>query len=193
LPKEGRQLEYPGASTPCGHGIIWCGAALTGNFTPGLDLIPVFFGYQQHPKTFALKFPEVFMVHLMCPPDTAYIPVVASCKKLYALVNDHIVYQEISKTIQGDPCTDRSQPVPAIKSAEPDTEYAGNRKNKEERIILFKNPMAFFMMIFMQIPQETMHDILVGKPCNAFHPKEYGQYNYNEQYNLHDMKLVIVW
>ena len=65
--------------------------------------IPVLAGYQQHPETFAFMFIKMFMMHLMRPPDCFYITVVGPAEPFETLVNDHIVNQEICKTVKCNP------------------------------------------------------------------------------------------
>jgi hypothetical protein len=54
-----------------------------------------------------------------------------------------------------------------------DQDDSRDRKEKEEEIVLFKK--AFVLMgvvIAMKIPQGSMHDILMAKPCHELHSEE---------------------
>src|SRR5574338_1450197 len=79
------------------------------------DLFPIFFGHVQHAETFAIMTIQVFMMHFMRPANSPYISVIAPGKPFEALMNDHIMHQEISKPVRHDPKADRLHPPYTIK------------------------------------------------------------------------------
>ena len=112
----------------------------------------VFPGNPQHTKTFTVLLIQMFMMHLMRPPDTSYIRIIAPGKKLYSLVNYYIMYHEICKTVHGYARTYGGKPGLVAKCAKQNAEDARNREYQEKHIIFFKKTVTFLMMVFMQIP-----------------------------------------
>jgi len=95
---------------------------------------------------------QMFMVHFMCPPDGPYIIVVTTGKPFKPLMNDYIMYHEVSKAIGHDTKTNRLYPPNVIKSTGVDQQNARHCKNDKERIILFKKARLCLVMIFVQVP-----------------------------------------
>jgi len=127
---------------------------------------------EKHTEAFTFMPVEVLVVHLMGPADRTYIIAVCFAEPFEPLVNDHIVHQEISKTICHDAKTDRLHPPYIIKCAEIDQQYTWYCEDDKECIILFKKTRLYLVMIFMQIPEKSMHDITMSEPCNTFHTNE---------------------
>src|SRR5215204_89283 len=87
-------------------------------------------------------------------------------------MNDDIMHKKISGAIGHDAKTDCLHPPGIIECAEIDEQDTWNRKNDKERIILFEKTRLNLVMIFMQIPEKSMHNITMRKPCDAFHDDE---------------------
>jgi len=112
------------------------------------------------------------VVHFMRPADGADIGVVAAGKPFKALVNDDFVYQKIRDAIECKTGADGDAPVLLVNYAQHDEQPAWYRKNEEEGIVLFKKAGAFVVMVFMEVPQKTVHYITVHQPGDAFHEQE---------------------
>ena len=95
---------------------------------------------------------QVFVVHFVCPAYCTYISIIASRKPFKALVNDHFVYNKISKAVKGNTKTNGCHPVCFMLQAQHDAKPAGYGKNEEECIILFKKSGALLVVIAVQVP-----------------------------------------
>jgi len=115
---------------------------------------------------------EVLVVHFMRPANGADIGVVAAGKPFKPLVNDHFVHQKIRDTVQCKSRADGDAPVLLVNNTQHDEQPARHRKNEEEGIVLFKKAGAFVVMVFVEVPQKTVHYITVHQPGNAFHEQE---------------------
>ena len=120
---------------------------------------------------------KMLVMHFMCPANGTNIAVIAAGKPFESLVNDDIMHQKIPGTIGHDAKTYRLHPPYIIKCAEIDQQYTWYGEDDKEGIILFKKAGLHLVMIFMQIPKKTMHDIPMCKPCNTFHDYESGSEN----------------
>jgi hypothetical protein len=128
--------------------------------------------HQQHTETFAVVPVKMFMMHFMRPADGPHIVAVAFGKPFKPLVNDHIMNQKITEAIRHNAKANGLHPPHMIKGAGINQQYAGYSEDDKERIILFEKARLHLMMIFVQVPEKTMHDIAVRKPGNAFHDDE---------------------
>src|SRR5215203_568746 len=84
-------------------------------------------------------------------------------------MNDNVMYQKIPATISHNAKPNCLHPPYIVKCAEINQKDTWYSKDDKERIVLFKKTRLHLVMIFMQIPQESMHEITMGKPCNTFH------------------------
>ncbi len=74
----------------------------------------------------------------MCPAYGADISIAGPAEPFEALVDDHIVDEEISKAIGHHPKSDGLQPIYFIEGAKQDTKETGNGEDDKEGIVLFK-------------------------------------------------------
>src|SRR5688572_6102072 len=119
------------------------------------------------------------MMHFVRPAYGAHISIIGAGKPFKALVNDHIVHHEISKAIGHYAKAYCLQPVHFAQCTEKNTKKARHREDDEEGIVLFKKTGLRLMMILVQVPEQTMHDVFMRKPGNAFHDNESAnQYGY---------------
>src|SRR6218665_1579264 len=118
----------------------------------------------------------MLVVHFMRPANGFYISIIAAGKPFKALMNDYFMYQKISKPIQCYSKTYGSQPIYFVLQAKHDTQPTGYCKNEKEGIVFFKKTGRWLMMIFVQVPQKSMHNIAVCKPGNGLHCKETCEY-----------------
>lgn len=116
----------------------------------------------------------MFVVDFMRFSDSPEIHIVCPAKQLETLVDEDVVHQEIGSAIYGDANTHPKFWIcPARHRAEIDERHAGNGENQEEEIVFFKKTIIVRLVVVpMKNPQQSVHDVLVGEPCNALH--EYG-------------------
>jgi hypothetical protein len=136
--------------------------------------MPVFWGNQQHAKTFSFFFLQVLVVHLVCPAYGAYVQAAAAGKPFKPLVNDYVMHQKVSEAIHCYAKTDGCCPVSVALQAQHNAEPAWYGKNEEESIVFFKKPWSFLVVIFVEVPQKAVHHIAVCEPCDAFHEAKSG-------------------
>src|SRR5687768_8973301 len=98
--------------------------------------LPVFFMDKQHSETFPLMPVEMFVMHFMGPTNSPHIGTIAAGKPFHPLVYDHVMHQEISKSIGHDTKTDRLHPPQMIERTEIDKQHTGDRKNHKKCIVL---------------------------------------------------------
>ena len=127
---------------------------------------------EQHTEAFAIMTIKMPVMHFVCPTNGTDITIISSGKPFKALMNDNIMNEKISNAISHDAKTDRLHPPYIIECAEIDQQDAWHSENDKECIVLFKKPWLRLVMISMQIPKKTMHNVTMGKPCNAFHDNE---------------------
>jgi hypothetical protein len=113
----------------------------------------------------------------MRPSNGANIRIIAAGKPFKSLVNNDIVNQKIPNAISHDAKPDCLHPPYIIKCSEKDQQNTWDCEDDKECIVLFEKSGLHLVMIFMQVPKKTMHDIPMGKPCNAFHNYESGSEN----------------
>jgi hypothetical protein len=114
---------------------------------------------------------KMLVVDLMRPAYGQDVPVFPVAQESETLMNDDIVNKEISQAVQRDPDA-YIQAYILVDDACNVAVSAGNGKNKEEGIVLFKEAVMPLVMIAVKIPQEAMHHELVGEPCNKLHEPE---------------------
>src|SRR6186997_1843230 len=59
-----------------------------------------------------------------------------------------------------------------IDSTKQNQQETWHSEDDKECIVLFKKTGFNLVMIFMQVPKKSVHDIAMGEPCNAFHDNE---------------------
>jgi hypothetical protein len=77
-------------------------------------------------------------------------------------VNEDIMHHEISNTIKGNSDTNVKQkaiPLNKASYAKEEDGYAG--EYDEEVVVLLKEMWGFVMVIFMQVPEQTMHNVFM--------------------------------
>src|SRR6476661_1957988 len=116
------------------------------------DLFPVFFCYKEHPETFSFFLSGMFMMHLVCPPYSSYIPVITFAEQAEALVDDHFMYYKICQPVKSDAKANSSYPIPLMLQTKHDAQPARHSKDEKECIVLFDLPPVRFMVVFMQEP-----------------------------------------
>jgi hypothetical protein len=125
------------------------------------------------------------------PAYTSGIPVIGVSEHLEALVDKDIVYQEIGDPIGQDAQT-YGPALPEIRIRRGHDEgHADHRVEDEKGIIAFKPGIVVFsVMIPVEAPQESVHDILMGKPRHKFHDTEGCQKNPDPVECLHNLNQI---
>jgi hypothetical protein len=137
-------------------------------------------------------FAEVLVMHLVCPANSTDIGIIAAGKPFEPLVDDDIMDKEIGKAVSHDAKANSMKP-PHTRSlhAKHDTQETGYGKNDKESIIFFEKTRFNFVVIFVQIPQESMHHPPVCTPGYTFHQQKNAE---NDTYIVnhnHNLKLML--
>src|SRR5690606_36613560 len=112
----------------------------------------------------------MFMMHFMSASNTFCIPIISVSKEFKPLLDKNVVNCTISNSVsQNTKCNWQTVPnifiTPQIK-----TNHANNNIKNKKGIVAFQPTfMIFFVMVFMQVPQKTMHYIFMRKPSHKFH------------------------
>jgi hypothetical protein len=110
----------------------------------------------------------VLVVNFMGLPKPTKIPVIHVVKPLESPVNKDVMDQEVGYTVVQDSQSNGNQYGIGGQSNY-DARTTGNRKNDKEQIILFKEPLTWLVVVFMEIPEESVHDIPMRQPGDSFH------------------------
>lgn len=126
-------------------------------------------------------------MHFVSSANTACIPIISLAKKFESLMYEDIMHQEIGSTIScyaGSNCN--SEDVAAQEK-----NHADHGVKNEEKVIAFPPRfMVFEVVIFVQKPTKTMHDVFMGKPRHEFHKTKCSQKNeYPYKYIHNDIKF----
>lgn len=145
-----------------------------------LGIFKIFPGNHQHSEAFAMIFPQMFMVHFMRSSNGFSIAIVGISEQFKTLMNKNIMNGKIGDAVSKytqSYCQSDFQDAVLPKQ---EKRHADNGVNHKKSIIVFKpRIVCFMMMIFVQAPQKTVHDVLVTKPGHEFHQAEGEQKNQN--------------
>lgn len=112
------------------------------------------------------------MMHFMCFTDGAEINIIGATEKIKTLVDEDIVHQEICEPIDGDSESDVKAVIHTVSNTEKNQDHAGDGEDQEEGIVLFKESRFRLMMIFVEVPAESVHNVFMGKPGHILHERE---------------------
>lgn len=127
----------------------------------------------QQPERLAIFLRLFGMMRTVRPQDRPRIATVQLPEPGKPLVDIDVVYQEINSPVDGNAQPDEEQP--GVRS-ERTCENAGNAgcgENEEEEVVFFEEfPLlkVRFVVVFVPVPQEPVHDVFMGKPRYEFHP-----------------------
>ena len=142
---------------------------------------------KQHPKTFTVFLAKVLVVHLVCPADSTRVTIVDVAEQLEPLVDKNVMNDEVGKAIG-----ENSQP-----DSEPDFENSilpQQEKpdaydcidNKKRVVALKPGIVVLAVMVGVQGPEKTVHDVFVRKPGNPFPENKGANRDEGTQYDLRE-------
>ena len=112
-------------------------------------IVPLIFSF--HPK---IKFNNYFgpflkanVMCFMCSSYGSEIIIIGLPKNFKALVNEYIMYNEISKAINSDASTDPEPIIEIIFHSKKQSCNSRQGKNQKEIIVMLKESFAFFFMM----------------------------------------------
>src|SRR5690606_8732822 len=118
------------------------------------------------------------MVRFMCSSYSARVPIVCIPKHFKALVNKNIVHKKIGNAIRKNSKPNgKYRPKAKITPSYKTTDAHQGIKNKKVIVPFPPTSVVFVVMVFVQFPQKTVHNVFVGKPRHKFHNAESGDEN----------------
>ncbi len=99
-----------------------------------------------------------------------------------------IMNQEIDQSVNGDTDPDNIEPEVRSCLADDVRKRRGDCKNEKEAVIFLKKPVFVVVgsvMVFMPIPQHTVHQVFMGGPGHKFHGEKGGNRDEHIEENQH--------
>jgi hypothetical protein len=159
----------------------------------GHRLLPleIFKRDKEHPETLPVLFAEVFVVDFVCPPDAPGIPVIGIPEHFKTLVDKDVMHQEIGNPVGKDSQAD-GPALPEIRVRPGHDKGHADHCVEDKKGIIALEPgiVVFPVVIFVEAPQETVHDILMGKPRHKFHDTEGCQKDSDPVECLHNLHQI---
>lgn len=111
----------------------------------------------------------------MCTSNSARVKIVCISKHLKTLVNKDIMHKKVSHAI-GENSKSDGKPGPKAKITPANKATDADQSIKNEKIIIAFPPTAviFVVMVFVQFPKKTVHNVFMGEPRHKFHDRESG-------------------
>ena len=117
------------------------------------------------------------MVDFVCLANGHEIGVFRSPKPLESLVDEYIMHEEICQAIGSNA---RAYPNPKIASSHGscnETPSTWDGEDQKEGIIFLEKAWLMHVVICMEKPHGTVHEVLVRKPGNPLHSNEGADHN----------------
>jgi hypothetical protein len=145
---------------------------------PHILFFEIFQRRKEHSKTFPFFLSQMFMMDFVRASDSSCIPIVCIPEHFKTLVNENIVHKKIGQPVCKNPKANRQAGPKAIIAPTHKTADAHQGIEQKEIIIAFPPTAVFFMvMVFVQTPQKSVHNVFMRKPGHKFHNAEGGDKN----------------
>lgn len=124
------------------------------------------------------------MVHFMSTSYRPEVSVICFPEEPEPLMNENVVYKKVGHPVNGNSQANPEKVIIAGLHPKEKSCDTGNGENEKEKIVVLKETLRLLVvMIFVQRPQQTVHDIFMSEPGHAFHSEECGQNNENIKYD----------
>ncbi|MCS7036336.1 MAG: hypothetical protein RMJ33_11055 [Saprospiraceae bacterium] len=161
------------------QGVRFCSVALSALCFLGLLLVraaflEVFHRHHKQPKGLAAVFGCLGVVSAVRPQNCTRVPAIELTKPRKALMDIHIMNEEIRQAVQRNAHADEQRPGVLCQTADEVKNHAWNGEDQEKTVILFKKAVLFvarLVVVFMPAPQKTVHDVFMCKPRHELHSK----------------------
>lgn len=134
-------------------------------------------GNEQHAKTFTVLFSLIFMVDFVRFSDGNKINVFCPAEPIKSLVNEDIMDQEIGQSVNGNSGAHPNSKIASSYRSRDETPSTRDGENQKKGIVFLEESRLVYVVILMEKPHQTMHDVLVRKPCHALHSNGGDQYD----------------
>ncbi len=143
-----------------------------------LLLFKVFPWNHEHSKTLAVFLANVFVVHFVCPSYCLGVSVVGVAKQFETLVDKDIVNRKVRNAVGQNTKTDGQSDVKDVVFPQQEESNANNGVKRKKTVVAFKPAIVvFFVVVGVQMPEESVHDVFVAKPSHEFHDAKSGYKN----------------
>lgn len=112
------------------------------------------------------------MVGLMGSNDRFEIGVPNVVEPIEAFVDEHVVYQEVAKTVDQYAQTKSQAPIVACHHTKHDEKPGWDGEDQEEGVVFLKEARLLLVVVLVQIPEQAVHDVLVREPGGELHQNE---------------------
>jgi len=117
-------------------------------------------------------------MYFVCTSQPFCVPIIGVSKKLETLMNKNIMHYKISSAIRHNSQTDRKSCPKAFVTPEIKTGHTNDCIEDKKGIITLKPTFVIFVMVvFVKLPQKTMHDVFMCKPRHKLHGRKGSQKN----------------
>jgi hypothetical protein len=115
----------------------------------------------------------MFMVHLVGASHSFGVPVICIPENFEALMDKNIMHRKISNTVcKNAQSQGQTRPEPVVLPQQKESDAYRCIKYEEQVVALPPTTMVLMMMVFMEFPQNTMHNKFMGKPGHTFHSRK---------------------
>ena len=143
--------------------------------------------HKQHPKALTIFFAQVFVVNLVRFADGHEVGVFRALEPRKPLMDEHVVDEEIRQTIQGNARTNPESEVSSQASRD-EAVRAGDGENQKEGVVFLEKTGAIRVVILVEVPHRSVHEVFVRQPGHAFHGDEGGQHNKSREKHTHSVQ-----
>ena len=133
------------------------------------------------------------MVHFVCLSDSAEIEIIITPEPLDSLMDQYIMNKKITEAIGRNSKAHGHEGAILIQGSDENRYGAGCGEYEEKTVVFFKKTLIVpGVMVAVQHPQKSVHDVLVGKPCHKFHKEKRGDQDEDVgQTKAHDQRYFI--
>jgi hypothetical protein len=144
--------------------------------------------YNQKSKRFAVFLRLSGMVRPMRAQDGPRIPVVQLLEPLETAMNIYVVDEEIDQPVDRNADPHEKEPQMRRGRTQDVKQGAGNGENQKEAVVFFEKIAALimgFVVVFVPVPQKSVHHILVRKPGDKLHERRSSNGDEGVKQDLH--------
>ena len=104
-------------------------------------------------------------------------------------MDEHVVHQEVRKAVECDAGSNPHTEVATVHGSGDEAQRTRNSENEKEHVVFFEKARLVYVVVFMKVPHEAVHDVFMCEPRHEFHDEESGDDN---QYGYHCEKTFSV-
>ncbi len=119
----------------------------------------------------------MLVVHFVRAPDRPEINRIGISENFKPLMDKYIVDEEVRKPVYRNAQANPEQVIESLVQADGQTGNARRGEDDKKIVILFEEiPIVTLVVIMVQKPQKTVHQVLMRQPGDTFHADEGGCY-----------------